>query len=177
MYTLHFGNRRAHFLAMPRTASKACRDAMQRLGAIIHVSHHDISTFRTAVQKGDLIMSSVRNPFDWFVSFWYLNDCPETFDRYVPRLCRKSEWIRRNPDHTHYELFWKYAPLSTAILRYERIEQDFTDAMVNNGFPTPSLEQVGPKKPRPYQTYYRPGVIQLIQNKFNDELMKYGYEF
>ena len=147
------------------------------MGAVTQGGHHDISVFGTVVQEGDLVMSTVRNHFDWFVSFWYLNGCPGKFDRFVPKFCRESEWIRRNPDRTRCELFWKYAPLSTVILRYERIEQDFTDAMVSHGFPEPKLEQEGPVKPRPYMTYYNPGTIQLIQNKFNEELATYGYQF
>lgn len=150
---------------------------MRRLGAVAQGGHHDIRTYGSVVQEGDLVMSTVRNHFDWFASFWELNDRPGKFDRFVPKFCRESEWIRRNPDRTRCELYWKYAPLSTVILRYERIERDFKDAMVSHGFPEPILEQNGPAKPQPYMSYYKPETIQLVQNLFNDELAKYGYQF
>ena len=177
MYTLYFGERRAHFLAMPRTGSKACRDALRAQGAVAHGGHHSIDVFPTVVQDDDLVMSTVRNHFDWFVSFWYLNGCPDKFDNYVTHVCDQSEWIRRNRDCSRCELYWKYAPLCNVIIRYENLENDINEAMREYGFPTLTLKQTGEKKPRPYQTYYKPATIQKVIRLFNDELVKYGYEF
>jgi hypothetical protein len=175
MYTLNLHDKRAHFLAMPRTASKSCRDALRKLGAVTHGGHHDIKM--SVVQEGDLVMSSVRNHFDWFVSFWCLNGCPGKFHRYVPKLCRESEWIHRNPDGTRCQLFWRYAPLSNVILRYERIEQDFTQALMSNGFPNVQLPPSTEAKPKHYRAYYHPATVRLIEDKFGEELTRYEYTF
>ena len=113
MYTLDCAGYSIHFLAMPRTASKSCRDAFMNVGAKIVGGHHTID--RSVIKDGDVVISTVRNHWDWFASFWELNSRPNKFDRYVPKLCRESKWIRRNPDCTRCELFWEYAPLSTVI--------------------------------------------------------------
>jgi hypothetical protein len=81
--------------------------------------------------------------------------CPGRFDRYVPKLCQTSEWISRNPTCTECKLFWKYVPLATDILRYERLESDLAHVLESNGFPPVQLEWEGTPKPRPYQTYYK----------------------
>ena len=177
MYTLKHKDRRAHFLAMPRTASKACRDALKAVGAQTIGGHHTIEDYNSTVVSGDLVMTTVRNHWDWFVSFWYLNGCPGKFDRYVPKLCRESEWINRNPDCTRCKLFWKYVPLSTVILRYERVGLDINEALASRGFPTLKLQQEGKKKPRRYQTYYRRGTEDYIMSRFGEEINHYGYTF
>ncbi len=177
MYTLQYGDKRAHFLAMPRTASKACRNALRALGAQTVGGHHNIDLFDTVVEPNDLVMSTVRNHWDWFVSFWYLNGCPGKFDRFVPKLCRESEWINRNPTCTDCRLFWKYVPLSTVILRFERLEHDLNDAMQTHGFPILDLQQDGPKKPRPYQIYYKQGTREYVRSRFKNEIAKFGYKF
>lgn len=178
MYTLTYEGRRAHFLAMPRTASKSCRDALRQLGAETVGGHHDITQFDEVVKPGDLVISTVRNHWDWLASFWELNSCPGKFDRYVPKLCRESEWIRRNPDRTRCELFWKYAPRSTVILRFERVEREFRQALIDHGFPDiGKLPASTEKKARPYQSYYGRSTQQLVENKFGEEIAKYGYTF
>ena len=177
MYTLYYGKKRVHFLAMPRTASKSCGAALTKLGAVKHGGHHSVDVYHTTVEPGDLVLTTVRNHWDWFVSFWHLNGCPDKFENYVPALIKNSEWIQRNPDCTRCELFWKYVPLSSIVLRYESIEQDFTNVLVSNGFPKPTLERVGKPKPKPYQSYYRPETIQLVHRLFSDEITKYRYEF
>lgn len=177
MYVLRNGVKTAIFLAMPRTASKSCSVALQKIGATRIDEHHSIDQFHYVVKPGDLVMSTVRNHWDWFVSFWYLNGCPERFDRFVPKLCRESEWIDRNPTCTECRLYWKYAPLSTVILRYERIEQDINLALQSYGFSAIKLKQEGPRKPKPYQVYYKQGIVNYIQSRFGREIEKYGYKF
>lgn len=174
MYTLHHEGRRAHFLAMPRTASRACGAALERIGGIAVGQHHEIGN---TIQEGDLVMSTVRNHWDWFASYWHLNGCPGNFSRFVPRLCHESRWINRNPTCTERRLFWNYVPLSTGILRYERLLHDLNDTLLAHGFPTVELEQVGDAKPQPYQSYYDDTTREYVQSRFRKEIARYGYEF
>lgn len=175
MYTLIHNDRRVHFLAMPRTASKACRDALREAGAVLSVSHHGLDL--SIIEPDDLVLSTIRNHWDWFVSFWYLNGCPGRFDRFVPKLCRESEWIERNHDGTKCRLYWKYAPHSTIILRYERVERDLNAALESHGFPTLTLKREGKQKPKPYQIYYKQGTVKFIESRFQEEIDHYGYSF
>lgn len=177
MYTLHHEGRRAHFLAMPRTASRACCEALKRIGAVCVDGHHQTDKYKRVVQEGDLVISTVRNHWDWFVSFWHLNGCPGNFGRFVPRLCRESRWINRNPTCTECRLFWQYVPLSTVILRYERLKDDLNYTLLTHGFPTVELEQMGDAKPQPYQTYYDDTTREYVQSRFRKEIAKYGYTF
>lgn len=166
-----------HFLAMPRTGSKAVREALKTRGFVIHGGHHDISQFDKLVKPGDIVMSTLRNHFDWFVSFWYLGGCPGRFERFVPEFCRKSEWISRNPDYTRCTLYWKYAPRSNRLLRYNHLGEDLNAALLDHGIEPVDLEQNGPRKPRPYQSYYRPATRQYIEKRFHDELSQLGFSF
>jgi len=177
MYTAYQGDKRAHFLAMPRTASKACAEAFKGLGGVTFDEHHSIEHFDEFVRDGDLVMSTVRNHWDWFVSFWYLQGCPDRFDRFIPKLCRESEWIDKNPSCTECRLYWKYATISSVILRYEAIESDINAALTSHGFSTLVLEQNGEKKPRPYQTYYKVQSREYVRRLFKDEIKQYGYKF
>lgn len=174
MYTLHHEGRRAHFLAMPRTASRACAQALERVGGVAVGQHHEIGK---TIQEGDLVMSTVRNHWDWFSSFWHLDGCRDEFSRFVPKLCCESKWINRNPTCTECRLFWKYVPLSTIILRHERLKKDLNDVLFSHGFPTVELEQVGDSKPQPYQTYYDDVTREYVQSRFRKEIARYGYEF
>lgn len=177
MYTLHFEGRRAHFLAMPRTGSKACRDALKALGGVTFDEHHSITMYDDVVQKGDLVISTVRNHWDWFASFWELNQRPGKFNRFVPKLCEESQWIDRNPTCNECRLFWEYTPLSTHILRYERLDLDLNEVLTGHGFPAVTLKQTGKKKPRPYQIYYKVRTREYIRELFKDEIKHYGYRF
>lgn len=177
MYTLFHGDKRAHFLAMPRTASKACAEAFKDLGDVTFDEHHSIKDFDQLVKPGDLVMSTIRNHWNWFTSFWHLRGCPDRFDRFVPKLCRESEWIDRNPTCTECRLYWKYAPISSVILRYESIESDMNAALISHGFPTVALKQTGAKKPRPYQTYYKSQSREYVRQLFGAEINRYGYKF
>lgn len=166
-----------HFLAMPRTASKAVREALYQRGFKISGGHHDISEFENIVQPNDIVFSTIRNHFDWFVSFWYLNGCPDKFDRYVTKTCRESRWVKKNPDCTRCELYWEFAPKSTHLLRYEHLQDDLDELFKSMNIKQVQLTQNGMKKPRPYQCYYRKGTVKYIEDRFGDELSKYGYEF
>lgn len=178
MYTLHYGDKRAHYLAMPRTASKATRDAFKEVGGVIVGGHHTIEEYQSTVREGDLVMSTVRNHWDWFVSFWYLNGCPGRFDRFVPRLWRESEWVdRRNPTCMGCRLYWKYSPYSTVILRYERLQECLDETMEAHGFPSLKLRQNDVSKRKPYQTYYKKPLADRLYSVFKEEIDYYGYKF
>lgn len=177
MYTATHDDKQAHFLAMPRTASKACAEAFKGLGNVTFDGHHSIKHFDELVKPGDLVMSTVRNPWDWFTSFWHLQGCPGRFDRFISKLCRESEWIDRNPTCTECRLFRKYATISSVILRYESVESDMNAALTSHGFPTVTLKQNGEKKSRPYQTYYKSQSREYVRRVFKDEIAQYGYKF
>ena len=167
MYTLDLGDRRLHYLAMPRTASKATRDALMKIGFEQRGSHHTIEE----IHPDDAVITTVRNHWDWFVSFWFLNQQPTKFHKFVRTTINHSEWIRRG------ELYWQYAPLATHLLRYETLQRDFNNMASLCGLPLTWLQQNGPKKPRAYQTFYRHETRVLVHQTFKDEIDHYGYTF
>ncbi len=175
MYTWTYKDKRAHFLAMPRTASKSVRQALCEAGATIQDSHHGLQKFDEVVQPGDIVMTTVRNHWDWMVSYWYLSHCPGTFEHFVPETCREAPWIRRDDLCTHCELYWNYVPRATYVLRYENLQADLDAAL--DGWPKVTIPASKESKPRPYQSYYKPGVISYVASRFEHELYRYGYKF
>lgn len=169
--------RRAHYLAMPRTGSKAVRDAWLAAGGKLLGSHHDMQWYDAVVCRDDLVFTVVRNHWDWFVSFWYLNGCPGKFPHFVEETIHSSEWIQRTPDVSRCELYWQFAPKANRVLRYESFTYHMNDYLHHHGFPVLNFKQSGEKKPRPYQTYYRPATKNLIFELFNAEITLYRFHF
>lgn len=166
-----------HFLAMPRTASKATRDALKTRGFEINRGHHDIQMFEEVVKPNDLVITTTRNHFDWFVSFWYLNGCPTKLHDFIKETCRSASWIKRNPDVTRCELYWQFYPKANRILRFTHVEEDLNRVLAERDILAVKMRQNGLKKPRPYQTYYRPPTIQYIETRFKNELRKFRFLF
>ena len=146
------------------------------MGAVTYGSHHTTDAYTEVVKSGDIVVTTVRNHWDWFTSFWCLNGCPGKFDNWVREVCRDSPWIKRNPDCTRCELFWKYVPLANHIMRYESIEQDLTSVMTMNGFPKPVFEPWLANK-RHYTSFYTSVMVEYIRNLFGSEINDLGYTF
>jgi mitochondrial fission protein ELM1 len=178
MYTFERKDKRFHFLAMPRTASTACRDALRKIGAVDVGGHHCIKQYREVVRPGDVVVTTIRNHWDWFSSFWSLNSCPDKFHQFVRRTVRNSEWVKRNPDCTVCQLYWQFVPLANYVIRYEDgIEDQLNKALASMELPTVKLEQVGKKKDRHYHEYYTPATVDFVYRHFKDEIDAMGYEY
>jgi hypothetical protein len=177
MYTFEYGERRLHYLAMPRTGSQATSSALRLLGARRKSTHHCLSDYATLVRPEDTVITTVRNPWDWFPSFWNLQQCPGKFNRFVRETCEKSKWLWRNPDCTRCELFWHYVPKATVVMRFETLHEDLTKVMKDFGHETIDLPVVGRQKDKFYRDYYDNPTIEYVRIRFKDELAKWGYKW
>lgn len=170
MYTLHHNGKKLHYLAMPRTASRACRDAFIAAGCEKVGGHHG---YKSEVIRDGYIITTVRNHWDWFASFFNHNKACTDFRQFVRSTINESGHIKR--DGNTCRLFWKYAPHATHLLRYETLQDDLNRVCEEIGFPQIQLNQVGDAKPQDYREYYNRSTRNLVYRKFRDEMENFGY--
>jgi hypothetical protein len=181
------------FIAHPRTASSATQRVMRENGCRLYGNHHEVKEewCRPILDSGGFIISTVRNPFDLFVS-WYFhyhqrhgqpgqkqfkdkNDPPPM--RPFPEWLR---WIINNPNGYMQDGIFFGAKWTNRPLRYETLQQDYDAVMLEMGlFPTPIVPfNVSHKrKKKPYQHFYDSVTIKLIRDNFATELREHGYEY
>jgi len=153
------------------------------LGGQLYGSHHDAEErwCRPILDAGGIIMSTVRNPYDLLVS-WYFhykarrgtqaNDM-ESFKVWLPQqLGSPNQYIRKG-------LFFGL-PWTNRVLRYEHLQTDLNAVLVEVGLAPVTLEQVNVsthREGRRYQEMYDPTLITLVRYHFGDLLTEHGYSF
>lgn len=177
------------FVAHPRTGSRTVRDEFMRLGATKHAGHHQVDEVacRDILQKGGIIMCTVRNMFDVLVSWYYnahfngngdvLNATLEvpTFEKYVYELIEnpKHRWFM-TPIY-HYGLPW-----AQVRMRYENLREDFDHEMESLGVEeVGELGHVGKSVNRDpdYRNYYGRDLRLAVEARWGEDLHLTGYEF
>ena len=169
------------FIAHPKTASVATQAALRTIGAVSIGNHHevDVHLCQRILDAGGVILSTIRNPFDLLLS-WYFHGRKRN-----NALTTKpfTEWLReflRNPNHYVRQGLFFGLPWTNRVLRFETLQQDF-DAVIREFTGNPlriapanvSEERAG----RPYQEFYDDGTRRLIEDHFGAELQEHGYVF
>lgn len=168
------------YLAEPRTGSHTMRQALLSMGAKVCKSHHrrlvDEPELREkAKAEGWLVFSSVRNPWDWFVSNYHLNA-----ERRVPF----ENWVYQNAQQVHSKgkglLFYRHSPFSTHVIKFERMQEGFDQICKAAGIPSRRLNhenQSKKREERDYREYYNEENKLKIKELFSGEIAKYNYDF
>jgi hypothetical protein len=169
------------YIAHPKTASSATQRVLRAMGAKIYGNHHSVDGqwCRPILESGGVIISTIRNPFDLLVS-WYFhyaqrrpNQVMEPFSKWLP-------WLVANPnDYIKRGLFFGL-PWTTHVVRYENLQEDFNAALIAADLPPTTLESFNvshKREGRPYQEMYDSDLIHLVWANFRNDIIDNGYTF
>jgi hypothetical protein len=168
--------------------------------------HHFAPSLRTrygeAAWGAYFKFSFVRNPWDRLVSWWSMIDAQRpafeagapinrfqsfilrsasTFDEFLDNCDEEiadgdgRKWIYRN--QSDYLTDASGAPLVDFIGRYERIEQDFGNALLRAGLTSVALPRVNASIRRPYAEYFTPAQAAKVGQRFAKDVTTFGYAF
>lgn len=168
------------FIAHPKTASTATQMVLQDLGAKLYGNHHEVKEdhCRRILDSGGLIISTIRNPFDLFVS-WYFHYAKrrgtrkmESFKEWLPYILKHpNAYMKRG---LFYGLKW-----TNRILRFESLQSDFdrvlTECTVTKVIIQPYNVSHN-RKEKPYQWMYNAELISLVLEYCGDQMLDYQFE-
>lgn len=164
--------RKLIYLAIPRTASVATESAIKAVcpEAIVTKDHH--ATLDSFELTTETIITTVRNPFDLFATWYQLN----------------PEWQQKpflnfinNYNHSHFirrgTLFWQDS-FEVDLLRYEHLQLDLNNIMEDLGLPAVHLEEMNitPGK-KFYREYYGVDEVSAVENRVPNDIEGYAYAF
>jgi hypothetical protein len=166
------------FIAHPKTASTATQRVLRGLGAAQYDNHHGIKDHicQRILDTGGLIMSTIRNPFDLMVS-WYFHykqrTEPPSFKEWLPQqLANPNDYIRKG---LFYGLPW-----TNRVLRFENLQDDFNAVLSEVALESVTIAPFNVSHKRdgkPYQEMYDFELIHLVQHHFGDVIAEHGYSF
>jgi len=169
------------FIAHPKTASSATQRVLRAMGAKLYGHHHEYreAWCRPILDSGGIIMSTIRNPFDLFVS-WYFHYAARRPDQPMEPF---KEWLAKQIAHPNNYmedgLFWGL-PFTNRVLRFEHLQFDFDNVMAEMGIQSRTIETFNvslKREGRAYQEMYDSESILLVQEAHADLLAEYGYSF
>jgi hypothetical protein len=153
------------------------------------------------------VFALVRNPWDWYVSWWRWNvehpndDWPDLFVRddfaaTVRRACLPEgdeNWMRscKEQDWDHYTVIWQRSfriaqrnGKEIGVGRFENLRGDFLSFLDRHDVPGDALrravlraEPVNSSKRNGYRDYYDDELRDLVGEKARRIVKLYGYEF
>lgn len=148
-------SKRLVFIAHPKTASRAVRDAVIRLGGRQVSSHHGIDheVLEEEKARGASVGCVIRNPYDVMVS-WYFH--MEARHSNTPRPF--SKWVREimvnGNGHIENGLYFGFH-LCDTVMRFESLIDDWYGWATKCGLKYEPLQYVGVSLKRSYQHYSR----------------------
>ena len=171
------------FIGHPKTGSQACRKALrEQLKARNPAGHHNVDQQEVAdiLDAGGIVCSTVRNPWDLMVS-WYgfqsmmanNSTFPEMvpFERWLPRILEAGNgWIEKG-------LFYGAMDCNRIIKFEYNIEKQLNQALSDCGLTPVTLEVVGNSPRTDYQDYYTPALAIMVERRFQEEIVEWGYNF
>jgi len=157
------------FIAHPRTASTATGQVLLSLGFNQVINHHGFKP--GLIPKHWDVFSTVRDPFDVLVSWYWKSRREQDFKDWLPVFIRDSnEYLDRG-------LFFG-APYCQYRMHYETLQEDFNWVLVTHGFPPTEIPRRNVSERRDGRSladYYDSKLTNLIQDHFGKEIRQNGY--
>ena len=180
MYVCH--NLRLVYLAVPRTASRSIAQYLtERHNAVPEGKNHmpgghhgiNVPVLEQCQADGYRVVSVVRNPWDYMVSWWH-------HGQHWLKTNGWSEYLRvwpvseKNRYHLNGRPFLRWTQVSTDIIRYEELLPGLEEILGE----VVQLPRKGISDDRkPYHTYYNEEDRQFIADWYAPEIEEYGYRF
>ena len=160
------------FLASPRTASRAVRNALTQpaIGFTQVGAHHDGPEQGHSLQ-GLTPFCAVRNHWDATVSWWYNTRMHRKMQK--PSM----EWIAGHYSKNRYyfragTMFWFREIPGIITLRYENLQEELNNVLTARGLPKVVLPQFGVSEDRQIEVQvFDPTLpLQVVQNPIPDRI-------
>jgi hypothetical protein len=182
-------------LANPRTGSMATRDALMTFDGVVRAGGHHEKIERiwerfskpphserlpTAVIAMPTC-TTIRNHFDAFASWFQVTLNQTDLKRNPPRFANMTEFIKRFT-MPHFGVMgnklWELHPGTSYVLRYETLQADLSMTLTKCGYMPATLPHKNvTKHKRPYQDYYTKSEVQMMYDRFGEEMTELGYDF
>jgi hypothetical protein len=124
--------------------------------------------------------TTVRNPWDRMVSFYFSPHRGRVvwnrgeFIQFVEQIPPITEHVAlRNQGQSGDECFKNM----DFFIRYEQLDEDFKKACELIGIPCQRLPRRNQSERQKYAVYYDTDLVELVGNRFRDEIRFFGYEF
>lgn len=159
------------FLAHPRTASNAIRNALLNYsGAELIYGHH--ARFTTAqvqdVYRGERVVSVVRNPYTCLVTWWIRQARDRGHKTSLAEFIRTYE----GPFFTYDGLLFYHVPYSHTVIRYEDgIEEGFRSIGVEIDLKPSNVT----KLKGDWRSYYDREALIAVRDRFGAEIESLCY--
>jgi len=165
--------KKAAFIAHPRTASSATGHVLLELGFEQRINHHG---FKPEMLEVDwTVISTVRSPFDVLVSWYYhymrKSHVTDPFCTWLPGFLKMG-----NP-YIDKGMFFG-APYCTHLLFFESLQDDFNYVMSEIGLPQTEIPRRNVSTKRGglhWQVYYDGDAARLVVEHFATEINVHGY--
>ena len=167
------------YLAHPRTASVATMLTLRGLGTVYEIGNpHTFDANR--VPNDAIIFTTIRNPWDLFVSWWYkrsIHKSPfygQSLAKFIPQM------VRCNPHYFKGNKLFYMAKEAHRILNYEQLQVQLDLLLVEVGYAPTDLvvaNQSERRKTKGYRKYYNSATRDWVAEYFAPEIEKYMYQF
>lgn len=171
----------------PKTGTKSCRDALKDNFSVgTYKGQHGIEEpiCRRILDSGGIVCSTVRNPFDVVVSWYFyhhvrrLPNKPGTtlrpFDKWLPEEFDRPTFILSRKE----EKMFYGTHLCNHIIRFEDgLADGFNQALARAGMGPVEVPHRGVVPRKPYKEMYDARTIALVVDRFGDEIENWGYQF
>lgn len=168
------------FLAHPRTASRAVRDALNGIGFESLGSHHDGPDQGYDLSTYDLVFTGVRNHWDALVSWWFNNRM------HMKELTPSLTWLAIHLSRNRYyfragEMWWFLHQVpGIRVYRFENMQAEVSALLVDHGLPEVEIPLVGvtkDRKRRHYSEFFDKNTRHFVEWQFLKEIRELGYRY
>jgi hypothetical protein len=179
---------KAIYLAAPRTASIATKDALIKIGfrkkcfcpsgdgthAWNCGKHH--ATLRLLSERDKwTVFTTVRNHWDTAISWYFYNNSGE-------RSLFRIDDIKHAFDNgwtKPHALWYLHTGNADRILKYESLDADLNAVLKAVGLPAvevPHVHLSANRDGRPWRSFYDQEGYEYVKKRFWDEIVQYGYD-
>jgi len=166
------------YLAHPRTASIATKRTLGQLGPMeMYQGHHGIDPEK--IPQGATVMTTIRNPWDVFVSWWFKRRANKSPFYGLPLAEFIPQLVANNKQYFRGGKMFYMVPYANVILEYQHLQAQFDITLVKVGYPPRDLVTANKSERRKpnWRKYYTPEARDWVADYFAEEIKRFGFKF
>lgn len=156
------------YLEHPRTGSTSVRLVLSKIHGARTKSRHTLFL----PERGEKVLSVVRNPYDALVSWWLVVKDKWKFPDFKTFLkdCNNKFFVQRG------NLFY-FAKHSDFIIKFENLESELNKVLEAVGLRPVVLPRANvTKDKKPFVDYYDQEAEEIVKTRFESELKAFNYD-